>query len=170
MYCNICSKIVKKNHFKTKTHKKSNKIVTDILLDVVGGEMGLVKQILDYKQDMEYQVKTIKMDRFKSFKNFANIKEYKLTNRFNEKLKFSFKKNHCYLKLDEVISLEELTYNQEQFLETLDLALIKFYHKGKKTNKRLGECINKQIKTWNKCHFDSESETLLFSRHNEINL
>ena len=106
MYCNICSKIVKKSHFKTKTHKKSEKKVTDILLDVVGGEMGLVKQILDYKQDMEYQEKTIKMERMTWVKHFKNLKEYKLTNTFEKKIKLTFKNNHCYLKLDEVIILK----------------------------------------------------------------
>ena len=168
MYCNICSKIVRKNHFKTKTHKKGEKTVIDVLLDVVGGEMGLVKQILDNKRDMEYQEKTIKLDRLSTFEKFKDIKEMTLVNTFDKKLKIIFKKNHCFLDLDEPISLYKLTPNQESFLETFDLALMKFINRGPQTNKRLEQCIKRQVASWNICQFDAAEYTLLMSRHKEL--
>lgn len=171
MYCTFCLKIIKKNHFKTKKHKSNEKIENDILLNVVGGEIGLVQKILDYKKDLEIQYKVIKCERMLHLQHFRELKKYKLTNLFNNKLKITFRQYHCYVSLDKIISLYDLTYNQLQFLETLDLALMKFICREPKTNERFEKCIKKQIVIWNRCHFNEEfEEILLFSRHNEIRL
>ena len=164
MYCNYCSKICKKEHNCGKS------IVEETLLNVVGGETGLVKEILSLKRGLEKESLVIKLDRFSFLENFNKIKEMTLENTFDNKIKVVFQKYQCYLELDEPISLYDLTTEQMGFLETLDLAFNKFLNKrGEKTNKRLEKRIKEQINSWNFIFFNDKTEDkLLFSRYGEI--
>ena len=159
-YCNYCSYICEKNH----NCKKS--LVEDILLTVVGGEIGLVKNIMRYKRDLEYETKTIDVCRFTWLETYSKIKTIKVTNKFENKLEISFKPErkysktyNCELELDEPIKINDRPDLFNTFFETFDIPLAVFMRKNK-TNENLKKYLKRHIETLNIIHNDIEDDIL----------
>jgi len=151
-FCNYCSYICEENH-KCKEEK-----VKDILLTVVGGEIGLVKKILDMKQEMEYEEIEIKFGRFDWLEIYRMIKKIKIVNKLNKKLEIYFKPNnkyspifYCELELKNPIKLKKNNKLLEKYFKTFDIPLAKFYTR-RKTNYSMEFQIKNHIKHLNKIH------------------
>lgn len=170
-YCYHCSKICEDKHFKTKRHNKNKILIEDILLNVVGGEIGLVYKILNYKKDLETETLDIKISRFSWLERFANIDKITLTNinnKNNKKIKLEYKKYYCYLDLNKSILLKNITKKQINIFQTLDLVIANFLEKGTKTNTRFEKLMKEKIKQWNTLYLNNPSKKLFIKEYESI--
>ena len=170
MHCNHCSKFCKDKHFKTKNHINNKIFIEDILLKVVGGEIGLVTKILNYKKDLETETLDIEIKRFSWLERFANIDKITLTNinnKNNKKIKLQYKKYYCYLDLNEPITLKNITDKQMSIFKTFDIIIANFLEKREKTNTRFENLIKEKIKQWNNIHLNG-SEKLFINKYKNI--
>jgi hypothetical protein len=171
-YCYHCSKFCEDKHFKTKKHNKNKILTEDILLKVVGGEIGLVNKILNYKKDLETEILDIKIDRFSWLERFANIDKITLTNinnKNNKKIKLEYKKYYCFLDLNKSISFKKITKKQISIFKTFDLVIAKFLGKGEKTNHRFEKLIKEKIKDWNIIYlYNNISNKLFINKYENI--
>ena len=156
-YCNYCSKLC------LESHKCGKDIVEDVLLNVVGGEKGLVKQILGYKRDLEYEERTINIHRLLFLERFDKIKTIKIINRFDKKLEIVFKPEgkytktyRCELELNKPIKFEEREDLFKYFFQTFDLPLAKFME-NKKTNENMKKYIKRSLRILNDTHNQIDS-------------
>ena len=179
MYCNHCSVFTNKEHFETDQHKKDLNMLNDILLDVVGGEQGLVKKVLGFKKDLETETITQTLNRFSFLERFTALKSMTLTNTFDNQIKITFsprgynkKPYECYIELSEPVSFNQLTKHQKDIFETFDLAFVKLMDRRikNKSNERMGLLLKAQIKNWNLVHLNIESEKLHLKEYENINL
>ena len=176
MYCNHCSVFTNEAHFQTEEHINNSNMLNDILLEIVGGEKGLVKKVLGLKRGLEKEEITVGLSRFSWLDRFSKIKEMKVTNTFEKTIKIAFSprgifKNtyECELELEEPVSFDKLTTKQKEIFSTFDLALVKFMERGEKTKERMEELIKFQIKKWNLVHLDTATEKLNFKEYENIN-
>ncbi len=178
MYCNHCSVFTNKEHFETEQHKNNSNILNDILLNIVGGEKGLVKKVLGYKKDLESETITRTLNRFSFLERFSALKSMSLTNTFDKQIKIAFsprgynkKPYECHIELSEPVSFKQLTEHQKDILETFDLALVKLMDRRtiNKTNETMEQLLKEQIKRWNLFHLNIESEKLHFKEYENIN-
>jgi len=174
MYCNHCSVFTTIEHLESEHHINDKNMVEDILYKIVGGEKGLVEKVLSYKKDLETETSKICLSRMSFMERFSKIKEMTLINKYNNELVVQFSpsgsksKYECKIELNELISLEKLTKKQKELLETFDLAFVKFVSRGERTNKRMRELLQKQIKEWNLIHLEIDSEKLHFKEYQNI--
>lgn len=178
MYCNHCSVFTNKAHFETEQHKKDSNMLNEILLDIVGGEKGLVKRVLSYKKDLETETIKMTLNRFSFLERFTALKSMTLTNTFDNQIKISFsprgynkKPYECHIELSEQVSFNKLTKHQKQILETFDLSFVKLMggRTGEKSNETMEKLLKEQIKRWNNIHLNIESEKLHFKEYENIN-
>ena len=150
-------------------------MVEDILLDIVGGEKGLVKKILGYKLDLETETLNVNLNRFSWLDRFSKIKQMIVTNTFENTIKVSFsprgynkKPFECNIELNEAVSFNQLTKKQKQILSTFDLAFVKLM-RGNQSNEKMELLIKKQIRSWNLAHFNKDCDKLYFKEYETIN-
>lgn len=160
-YCNYCSRICEGKHTCGK------EMLEDTLLNIVGGEKGLVKQILGYKRDLEQEEKIVNIHRFVFLEIYDKIKTIKVKNKFEKKLEISFKPEGkysktytCNLELNEPITFEDRPDLFEIFFRTFDIPLASFMRKMK-TNDKLEECLKQHIKKLNEIHYDFKEDDKL---------
>ncbi len=178
MYCNHCSVFTNKAHFKTEQHKNNSNMLNDILLNIVGGEKGLVKKVLGYKKDLEAETITRTLNRFSFLERFSALKSMTLTNTFDKQIKIAFsprgynkKPFECNIELSEQVSFKQLTEHQKDILETFDLAFVKLMDRRtkNKSNETMEQLLKEQIKRWNLFHLNIESEKLHFKEYENLN-
>jgi len=167
MFCNYCSKIC------VEKHQCGKESIEDKVYDLVK-EKNLIDLIFSYKRDLEYETDEFKIGRFDFIETYSNMKNLKVINNFDNKLKIEYphsrtivtrfqfdeqliKKQEIKLKMDiklkNIISLKSKDYEyiKEYFLKTIDVPLFNVLRQIKR--KKCVKDMQKIFKTEMERHF-----------------